>query len=471
MRRSLLPRRLALPWTPLALGIVVGLFALVAWVLGPDRALLLYGALCGTGLVFYIAYWRPRTMIILAFIAGAMFDGSSWLGFKAQVGSIELRFFDPILLGMTIAIGLKLFLNDQRIMRVLTRVAPSLGLLLVWYIFTALRSVPNYGLVSAFGEFRSYYQFFVIALYIATFFTTRKAQWQLFKMLLLFSTFLVAWGFYSIQFRSGVSLANLGPNARFISSYTNIALLWGVVGLYIADRQRLITLKGPVFYGLVLTYGLLTLFNNHRSVWMATVASLVLLLLLRRLSPRRQLQVGIGVFIAVIGLSIAPNAFNEEIGTFIQERSSAFTNVEEDDTASWRIFLWQQAIQAIQEKPFQGVGLGQNFQLADTQGQLITTSPHNEYITLAYHGGVTGLALYLVFIASLLLSLRSRLISSNLPKERAIYFTALTVIAVVSLYYVAYTCEKDFMTWFYIGLGIAATTNHPATPPTLKGTL
>jgi len=411
--------------------------------------------------VFFIAYRYPKTTVVLSFIAGIMLDSSSWLTLKAQVGSIELRFFDPLLLGMLMATGLKIFLNDRRIMHILTQSMSSLSLLLFWFIFTAVRSIPNYGFVGAFGEFRTYYQFFIITLYIASFFPTRQCQWQLFKLLLILTALLVPWGLFSIPFRPYFSFSTPGPNSRFISSYINVALLWGIVGLYITDRQRLINLKGPIFYTLILTYGVFTLFNNHRSVWMATVASIVLLLLLRRLSSRRQLQVGVGLFIGIIGLSIAPNSFNEEISTFIQERSSAFTDVEEDGTASWRILLWQQAIKAIQEKPFLGVGLGRNFQLFDTQGQVITTSPHNEYITLAYHGGVTGLTIYLLFIGSLLLSLRKRLLKPTLPQERAIYFTTLAVVSVVSLYYIAYTTEFDFMTWFFIGLGVAALSNPP----------
>ena len=461
MRRSFLPRKLAVPWLPISLLGIVSLFALIAWILGPDRALLLYTGLCGIGIVFFIAYRHPRLTIVLTFITGTLLDSASWLSFRPQVGSIELRLFDPLFLGMIMAIGLKLFLGDRRILKILIRSMPSLSFLLFWYVYTAFRSIPEYGFVGAFGEFRTYYQFFVIALYIATFFSTRRAQWQLFKLLLILSALLVPWGLYSIPFRPEFSLATLGPNTRFLSSYANLALLWGIVGLYVADRQRLINLRGPLFYALVIGFGALTLFNNHRSVWMSTLVSLVILLFLRRLSPRRQLQVGIGVFIIVIAFSLTPNSLNEEIGGFIQERSSAFTDVEEDRTASWRLLLWQQAISAIQEKPIQGVGLGQNFQLADALGRTITTSPHNEYITLAYHGGIVGLAIYLYFIASLLLKIRSRLLQASLARERAIYFATLTVILVVSLYYIAYTTETDFMTWFFIGLGIAALANDP----------
>lgn len=463
MRRSFTVRSLDFPWVPVSLAAIVAIFALASWQLGPTITLFLFTALCGTGLVGFIAYRHPRLTVILVFITGSMLDGSgSWLGYEPGVGSIRLRFFDPILLGMVLALSLKLFLHDKRSLHILIRTMPALGLLIAWLMYIAVHSIPNYGFVKAFGEFRTYHQFFIIALYVAVFFPTRQLQWRLFKLLLVLSFLLIPWGLISIPFRPEFSLASLGTKARFISSYLNLSLLWGVISLYIVDRQRLIKLKGPIFYGLILTFAGFTLINNHRSVWMATLASLALLLLFRRLSSRRQLQVGIGVFIALIGLSLAPNSFNEEIGTFIQERSAAFTDAQSDDTASWRLFLWQQAIEAIKEHPFQGVGLGQNFQLTGPFGDIITTSPHNQYLTLGYHGGVTALVIYLFLIASLLLRLRSKLLKPNFPQERAIYFTTLMIIMVVSLYYMAYTSEVDFMTWLFIGLGIGALSNRPA---------
>lgn len=458
MRRSLHPQY-SLPWSPLALATLVCLFALLAWGLSIDAALLLFGALCGTGLVTFVAYSHPRLTIVLTFIAGTLLDGSRFITFEPTVAGLQLRYFDPVLLGILGATALKLFLGDKRLFRLLSVRLPTLSLLLLWLIVTAFRSVTINDPVATFGEFRTYHQFLFFPLYVVAFFPTRESQWRLFKLLLLLSFLIIPWGLLSIPFTEGISFASFGPDMRFIHAVRNLSLLWGVVGLYIVDRQKLITLKAPLFYGLVLSFGLFTLVNNHRSVWLATAASLVLLWLFRHLSTKRQLQVGVGLFAGTLLLGLAPTSFTTELARSLQTRASVFTDFQQDDTAFWRFTLWQRATEEIREQPVLGVGLGRHFQLADPEGDIITTSPHNEYITLAFHTGITGLVFYTLFLINLLLLLRARLLRKGPASERAIVFTTLLIIAVVSLFYIAYTAETDFLTWLYIGLGVAVVTN------------
>jgi O-antigen ligase len=141
------------------------------------------------------------------------------------------------------------------------------------------------------------------------------------------------------------------------------------------------------------------------------------------------------------------------VDQFVRARAMAFSNYEMDPTSYWRYYLWRDAIEIIKQRPFIGAGFGKHFQLYDPAGNLISTSPHNLYVMIAYHSGITGLLLYLGLLTHLTMQLLGTGALHDSVRNSTIMATALIVLVCASAYYLAY--PFDLFTWLYVGLGVS----------------
>jgi O-antigen ligase len=142
---------------------------------------------------------------------------------------------------------------------------------------------------------------------------------------------------------------------------------------------------------------------------------------------------------------------------FFEKRLAAFFEYESDPTASWRYFFWLSTFEKLKDNILLGHGLGQHFQIYIPEfKETITTSPHNLYLTILFHSGLLGMVFYLFFIMNIFINLKNALKINN---ERFIILTSIVVLFIVHFYGIAYSFEKDFFTWMYVGLGISAIFN------------
>lgn len=421
----------------------------LAIVVGGEAGVLLLTGLLGVALVTLIAYRFPTLTIVLVIVLVKV------LGKEAQdlfpepvVGSIKLRYFDPMLLGVVLAMVLKLLQRNRQLIQYLFRVFPLWTLFISWAIIQVGISLSDHG-INAPGEFRTYYQQFLLVPYVVTFLGTSRGQWKLFKLMIVLTFLFIPLGIVKGGLLYGFSI---GAYKKWISANANIGLLAGMIGVIVGVRQKTIRLSSTRMLFLLSVFMLFTLINSHRSVWLATGVAILLLLLLKQLSLSRQIQFALAVFSAILIAGYLMTIFGLDITAFVEERFMAFTSYEQDSTASWRYYLWMEALQKIRERPLSGAGLGLHFQLVDPQGNLITTSPHNLYITIAYQIGVVGLVLYLGFVAQLLWRFRSAMRRMITPVDRTILLSAAIALIATSTYYAAYVFSH--ITWIFVGIAV-----------------
>jgi O-antigen ligase len=441
-------------------GILVLLFGgsyLASRQFGLDSILLLLAALCVTSLVSVVAYRFPLLTVALTVALGQAIDRDlielEMVGLPT-VGGLLIRFFDPILLGILVALLARLLAHDRRLERFFYRDGLLWTLLFTWVTLQALRSIGLFGLVKSLGEFRTYYQYLLLVPYIYTSFRTEKAQWRLFSLLTV-----LAFGFIALMiFRGGVE-SNFHIGVRWFNASSNFALLTGFVAVLVGMRYKVFHLRNWQVNFIVIMFVVITLMNTHRSIWLATGVVVALFILWKIVSFYRSLQLVLVLLLATLlsGLVISLGTKGLSVGAYLQNRLLAFTDPQEDATAKWRTVLWQQALERVREQPLVGVGLGGNFQFTGPGGDTITTSPHNFYVTLAYHTGVTGFVLYVLFILQvlyfLIITLRRRLSKQS----RTILLTTLVVVLAGHAMFVAY--HHEFFTLMYIGLGLATLSN------------
>jgi O-antigen ligase len=247
-----------------------------------------------------------------------------------------------------------------------------------------------------------------------------------------------------------------------LSASSALALLYGLLSLFIARNHNLFNPGILVWLSLLVSGGFLLVFTAHRSVWLASVVALIGLYFLKevRLSQQAQLLI-IGVFVALLvfwGLF----SVGQSPVVFLEDRLQAFTAPGSDNTASWRLELWRRSVSLIQKSPFLGKGFGSHFSFYLAYGNVVRTSPHNLYLTIGLQIGLIGLVLYLVFALGVYFSLlRASKWPKLSPSDAAIILTALIVFVAAHAYYIAYVFE--FMTWLYMGLAISVLVNHSQT--------
>jgi O-antigen ligase len=414
--------------------------------------------LAGGTIALYISYTHPLlTIFLLVFfslIAENLKYVSPLLDPRISLGPFNMRLWEPFVWGMAFSSGLK-FLNNSNLQKILKH-TPALVVLLVWLGLQVLRGMRVYG-INALGEFRTYYSQLIVIPYIMVYGQTRAQRKRVFRTLLYLS-FL----FIPVAFIRGALAAETVFGVRWLSASSALALLYGLLSLFIARNHNLFNPGILVWLSLLVSGGFLLVFTAHRSVWLASVVALIGLYFLKevRLSQQAQLLI-IGVFVALLvfwGLF----SVGQSPVVFLEDRLQAFTAPGSDNTASWRLELWRRSVSLIQKSPFLGKGFGSHFSFYLAYGNVVRTSPHNLYLTIGLQIGLIGLVLYLVFALGVYFSLlRASKWPKLSPSDAAIILTALIVFVAAHAYYIAYVFE--FMTWLYMGLAISVLVNHSQT--------
>ena len=401
----------------------------------------------------FVAYRFPYLTIFLSFAVGPLFH--ELLPFLPEnlrspsLGFMRIRFFDPVLFGILAAIGIKLLSRDRRLIDLMARQFPIIILILAWLLMQLARSIGTYG-INTLGEFRTYYQYIFLAPYIVVFVRTNDRQWRLFKLLIVMSFLFIAVGLvrggWLWQFRISASF-------KWLEASGNLALVYGVVALFLATRRNLIRVARPVFFALLSFAVVLTIISSVRAVWMTSAVLFFLVILTGNLSARSSI-----LFPLVGGFGFLLSAYmigKSGLGTvaFIDERMRAFTAYGTDATASWRAALWADAIPKILKNPFLGTGLGHHFQLVGSGGQIVSTAPHNLFISIAFQIGIVGLLLFLWLGVQLHFKFVRMYRFKLGPRSRTIILTAVIVQVSAVAYQMVYGFE--LFTWLYIGLGLS----------------
>ncbi len=415
--------------------------------------LFLIDAVC---ILTLIAYRFPCLIIFLVFFLGQVLDQEAQQllpeALRQQVvGLLKLRYFDPILLGMILAICLKAVEGSKSLYRFLFRDFFFWFFFVAWLVFAVARSFGAYPVVNILGECRTYYQYLFFIPYIVVFFQTEDEQWRLFKMLIALSSLFLFTGIVKgwMQFDFTIGFG-------WFSSYANIALQNGMIALYLGINNGVLKVSKRLAILFFVASLSMTIIMGGRSNWLALAVAFLVLISLK------QLSIKYFVFsLAIIGVASIVVLYvfqlkGIDIALYFDDRMTAFLDFRNDGTANWRYVLWLESLEKIMETPVVGQGFGRHFQFVSFD-EVITTSPHNLYITMAYHLGTIGLMLYAAFVLQIFWRVRNILRCSVDSKRRTMIMAALVILISNSAYYVAFVfgaCE-----WLPIGVGISVVSN------------
>lgn len=202
------------------------------------------------------------------------------------------------------------------------------------------------------------------------------------------------------------------------------------LGTYASDGERALNAPQALIVGQVAVLGLgkmgdrkqrvlvvaclgILLASQQRTVWAATIASLVVVAVrsgkLGNREATRSIRVGMvsGLVLVVGTLVLGPSELQQSVG---QATSSASAD---SGTLAWRIDGWRQLLSGYSKRPIEdrlfGQPSGAGFDRI-VNGGVVTVSPHNMYIMVLLSLGILGITTFcLLFRKALLRSARSSL--------------------------------------------------------------
>lgn len=420
--------------------------------------LILLFVIVGSLFSIWLAYFYPVVTIILLIVVGQIVQFElakviqSFSGLP--IGNLNLRFSDPIIFGIIISIFVKAFIDNASIKRIIYGKGKYFTIFLLYVIIQVIKNWGTYGSYS-FGEFRTYYQGFLILPYIALNTKLINERKKLFKVLIILSL-----GQILIALLKGAFIQNLSFEAyeKWLSAFGSLALLYGLFALYMYRKYDNIKISRAVII-LTFTLGIIILLiASNRSVWLAGVTGFIFLIFQKEVNIKNQfVLLLVFLFVFVIAyLLFTTEGYDFRI--FFSNRLNAFLDYQNDPTASWRFYIWSSIIQSIPEKLMFGFGLGGNFDIYIPElNNVLGNSPHNFYLAMLYELGLMGVLLFFIFIVKYikdLVKLRTLLLSDNIMRK-----ISFIVIACLVGYWIAYSTEKDFFTWCYLGLGFSIIIN------------
>ena len=131
-------------------------------------------------------------------------------------------------------------------------------------------------------------------------------------------------------------------------------------------------------------------------------------------------------------------AFNTRLSGVVTESQQYAQKSDIQTSAGWRLNAWHRSLEAIQEKPFLGHGVGswaltvkriEGKKGASVFGEGNSSNPHQEYLLWGVELGIVGLLLFLL----LLFSIAKDALQYSTPIQRSILSVA-AVLAVACLF-------------------------------------
>lgn len=139
----------------------------------------------------------------------------------------------------------------------------------------------------------------------------------------------------------------------------------------------------------------------------------VLSLLVMWAMPKRIRLVTLIVTPALIlaGLFLGSTQVQERVSKIVRESQNYAKQTETDSSSGWRLNAWHRSVQAIEESPWYGHGVGswtitvkrlQGDTAAKTFGSGNSSNPHQEYLLWGVELGLAGTLLFMAFLVSCL---------------------------------------------------------------------
>lgn len=403
-------------------------------------------AAAALGLVLLESVIRRTDVGAALVLALMLFDETGLIETAVDVGPLRIQATDLIfvvLLGAAVA-------RLLRVDRLTTpqRLLVLFGVLTLWAL---VRGVEPFGIPAAVNEARKFLWFTGLTLYFATADARRDLMDRIGHLLLLTAAVLAA--FTVIRWvggAAGLTGAFFGRDDDLRVLPASLALLLSQVALVAFPFvvQRAAGWRRFIAPSLLVLVVLL----QHRTVWIATVLGVALLVYRERTIAKRFFT----LLLTVVGL-LAALSFTLFDDPDVQLEDQLASSAQSTATFEWRYEGWRALLfesgpegpdEVLTGKPF-GSGWGRTL----PNGRVIEShiSPHNFYLETVLRVGGIGLVLLFLIYATSLRNLRGEdgLESSGLLMPPVLF----VIIAVQLLYYVTYT--PDLAQAMVLGLGCA----------------
>jgi hypothetical protein len=229
-----------------------------------------------------------------------------------------------------------------------------------------------------------------------------------------------------------ISTANRQFNA-FIYETVTVGFLSGYLYYQYVDRSYKLPLRLLPVFILMIPY------CSHRTVWAIIFATFPIILYWTRQNRYIIYAVVLGL-LAALYLQMDP--------TFLNDRLTAFTNLEEDTTGRWRLYIWQAVIS---QASLLGKGLGARWHVyADVIGDEAMYGAHNGYIQVLYYLGYLGVFSIILLIGYFLYGFFKKTLYTKSTKD-ALFINRLAFLAAIALSLYMFGYGPDVLSWVYIG--------------------
>ena len=324
----------------------------------------------------------------------------------------------------------------------------------LFLFFEIVRNLKAYGL-SAPGEFRNHYLIMITLFYVALSNRNPSNAIRVFKLSLFLALVLPICLFPTIGVLRGW---NYGPENRFFYASVSLGTLYGLLGMLLGYKYRLI--KPTVINMILLT--IISLFliviDSHRSVWITLITIVMLLFLFREIRFFKGLMFIIPLLLMGLLLAILTNATGFDMLSYLSERGHEIFSPGTEGTAFWRLSVWKAQLENFIASPFIGEGFGGYWSAYVPEfNAIIDVAPHSLYVQTLVKLGVFGLALYLAIVsvcAKKLYTLYKYLRVGNHPLT-VIVLVSLVVLLSSHVYYAVYAFEPYSFLFSGIGLSLA----------------
>jgi O-antigen ligase len=326
----------------------------------------------------------------------------------------------------------------------------------LYLLYEIIRNVSEYG-ISAPGEFRFHYLILAIIPYLALTLKTQEQVKSVLRLTIVMGLFIPLFFIFYVGFYKGWSV---GADDRFLPSATHMGMLYSTLLLYLSNKHNLEIFDRKYFLLFGFPFAVMLIADSHRSVWSASFAVFIMLIVLKEIHIKKiwkTLSILI-IILGIVGIILTLwQKFN--IVEYVEVRSSAFINPEDDPTSNWRLVLWEGNMEKFFVNPWLGEGLGGYWPVYMPLGDFeIDVFPHSLYVMILVKLGVAGMCLYLLVIYNIFTVLKNKLFSVD---KGTLYHSTilLSIIVLIASHVYFITYSFDYFSLIYIGIGIASACN------------
>lgn len=256
---------------------------------------------------------------------------------------------------------------------------------------------------------------------------------------------------------------NLQGRAQATLNDPNLAALYLIISLSLVIVFSILSGKKMIINLPVLIILLALTLTASRGGILSLIISVSIVLFISLISARIKelilfLFIGSFVFFIILWINQSTDILN-----FALERVVRIGT--EGDGTSYRIFLWQSALEMWASNPFLGIGIGQFIPYStEMYGNTFTNIPHNTYLSFLTETGAFGFIAFIWFPVFILGSLITGLIS----RGEKIYFYLLIGLIALSIQALSINIENIRFVWLYLTIAFVVLkgfpNHHEATP-------